>query len=280
MCNFLTKSTKYSGEENHGAAEITKKAVEGMLKTMELFTETLDLYVPWKIFEKKVKDMEIYSENYSEETTDLFDAVETDVALGISAYLVSAKYVYDWSGLVAPTLNSFIKLYKTDTAGVAEGQKSILVRALEAEIDIMKKAQSKLSSCSWNFQHATKKLETLSEHLAIEFSTEGKYYKHLMENYQTDDKERAAEVLAELDYSKKSFDTLIEKLTKASADLDETKEKLREENRNIEDLKNQLEDAKADANVDQSLKQSIIDTIEILMSKCNEFHRNYTPQES
>lgn len=281
-------------ENDKEAAEDIRKAVNAFGTAVNYFTKSLDEMVPWKVLVGKIKDLYKHRADYEQETIDLIKMIGSHVMEGISLYINSTKSVYEWSGTAVPILTTYQQLFNTDAIDVEMAQRTLLLSVLDDGKQVLKQSLPILTNCSAQLNDAAEQLQPLSARLGIEYDFGGKYYKNkIIRKYR---KELAtasplalphmtstlismstnkldAELYAELNFEKNSFETLKVQLIKAINDFDQTNALLKIGSRIIRNLK--LQDIKVLGHLDQNLKELIKESVQNLINNCNEFRKRY-----
>lgn len=258
-----------------------------------MFNKTQDQFLSWKAFDHAMSELERHRYEYSDETKGLISTIKMYMTNGMNDYAKSTKIVYDWTGTAVPYLTTYVLLF-SDENGVdeAEAQKCILLDVLDEGLESMKHAQNELSSGSTNFNEAAGRLTALRHRLTNEFGSKIEE-KELEFAYVFNSvlsspiiplypfyKDTINKLQGKLTCVRKTYNTLKEKVAKASSDAHDTKNKLKEEIREIGELKVQTKETKLFITLDRSLQDIIIESVNKLINKCNEYRLRYIPEKS
>lgn len=273
------------------AAETTKEVFEVVGETMGLYNKVLDEVIPWKEFEATLSELDRYHDDYSKESAELLDQIKAYMVDGMDAYHRSSKSIYDWTGTTLPILTQYLDLFDKNSENDAKTAKKLLVDMLDDGIKSMTHAQKELASCSAHFNQASGKLVSLNTRLGIDFDKESNYYASQVSDIRLKAYIGAAilgpfglliaagivegKVVPDLDAKladiKKFYEEVKDKVVRTQDDIDNVKVKLNEEIRVIGDLKIQTETAEIFVGLNDELKTFIVESVEGLISKCNEF---------
>lgn len=275
------------------SVENVKKVVDTFGEIIHLFTETFDQILPWKVFDRKLKELDQSHIEFAQETKDILSFIKTHMTEGLDAYSSSAKTVYDWSKSVLPLLTTYNLLFKKDNADILNAQNTLFAALLNEGYSSIKETESNINKCFANFNQVQDNLQTFSKQLEIEFDFHGNYanrkYEQFMKKLKYDSAAKPffiatisnnaainkfnSDIEAELESIKKPFAELKDMLTKTIIEFDQTKSSIEYE---IRIIKRSLDDLpKIFADSDQSLKKLILSSVESLIKKCNEFNLLY-----
>lgn len=264
-----------------------------MARSMGYFNQTIDQIVPWMVLEDNLKSLMQNSDDYDEETRELLITMQTDVSVGTHAYFISAKKVHDWSSSAIPVLTTYIQFFDKSNTDISTAQKTLIQTVLGDGLNVMKYAQSKLSSYSAHFNQAVEKFPLLSFRLGIEFDSKSTYMQGRAEKFREFVYAKAkvpkkfissvmmnmviqkflTNLVKDVESLKRSYEELRENLVKASTVIEDIKNKLKDEVEIIQNLN--VQDTKVFANLDQNLKEPIVEAVQNLISNCNQFLQNY-----
>lgn len=279
--------------------EITKGAFQALGNTMDLYNEILDDFAPFKTFKDKVEEIYLYSDYYSKESSRQLAVIRAIIADGIDSYYVATKFINDWIIKAIPILTTYIELFDKNTPDEAEAQKTLLLKLLDEGIDTLKEAQDDLGTSSARFNKASGRLTQLYIQLGSELETESKNI-----NDQVSDLKMKAyiglifgplgllvanrviendflpELNDKLELAKEVYTGEREKIAKTFIDIDVIKTKLNNEIRIVGGIKVHIETTKILAGIDHSLKQFIVESVEKLIKKCEDYRQKHIPTEN
>lgn len=269
------------------AVETTKEVIEKAGKALDLYNQVLDRIVPWKTLKEKLNEMDKHQDEYALETIELFTAIKMFMASGIDAYFRSTKSIFDWTSSAIPELKTYIELFDKNGVDDAIAQKAILLKLLGDGIKSMNQAQNELDNSSANFNQIAGKLTSLKTRLDIEFHS--KYDEH--ERNMSDlfsgsfgtvfprrfvDKDYIPKLHEKMESIKAFYEALWQSVSAASDDILETKRKLQIEIRAIGELKVETEETKVFVDLDRVLEEFVIQSVQNLIDKCNEFRQKHS----
>lgn len=284
-------------------AELAIKTAHEAIKTadsaLDLYTKVLDQLIPWKVFDEVITELEKYREDYSNESGELLGEIKTALLNAMDAYFLASQSIYEWCGLVVPLLTTYMQLFKGINAAKSTVQKTFLLKVLEDGIIKMKKSQEELSCSSTSFNDAAGKLTALNVRFENEFDGKSAFFAKKVEQLRLKtylpvaafggpfgmaiaagvlEGKLIPELKKRLNSIREFYDDLVKKVSKAYADIDETKLKLKEEIRVIGDLKTQTEETKTYVNLDdlEALRDIIIESVNTLITKCNEYRERHS----
>lgn len=275
--------------------ETAREGIAVAGEALDLYNRVLDQVVPWQSFEETLAELDHFRSDYSKESGDLLGQIKTCLMDGMDAYFRSTQSVYEWSSLVVKLLDVYIQLFDQNDETKSESQKSILVSVLGDGIEKMKVAQKELENSSSSFNQAAGKLTSLNHRLAIEFDSKSDYYAEKVAMLRIKGYSGAAifgltglgvayivlenkmipELTAKLESIKRFYEDAQSKVSKAFDDIDETKNKLKDEIRVIGDLKVQTLETKTFVVMDKDLCDVAINSARELIEKCHEYRKRH-----
>lgn len=271
------------------AAETTKEAIDVVSKALDLYNKLLDRIMPWKTFEEQINEMNKNIEVFSNEVKETIAIIKGHMSDGISAYARSTRSIYDWTSVAIPFLNAYIQLFNENTADDAKAQKTILVGLLDEGMKSMTNAQTELDVSSSSFNKAAGKLTSIRQILFLELKSKKEKYQRDYERAKRPpifgllpyvharlmNKKNEKKLIANLESVSNFYDTMEHTTLKASTDIEDTKSKLRDETRIIGNLIVETKTTQVFVNMDHSLEDLIIESVEDLIQKCNQFRQKH-----
>lgn len=203
--------------------------------------------MPWKTINDEIHELRTKNGG-SKEDSHLFGETVTHLMNGMDAHFNAVQSIREWCGLAKSVLTAYNQ--QLNKAESSAAQKTLLVRVLGNEIDKMNRAEVQLTTISTNFHQAAGKLTTLQNRLKNKSDADSKSMKRFAES-------------------------LGHKLNKAHTDIDETKTKLQDKIRTIENLKVQIEKTESYVSAAE-LRNIAVQSVQNLIADCNEYSKIQT----
>lgn len=284
--------------------EITKEGVDTINKALELYNKVLDKIVPWETYDKTVKELDRFRDDYSNESATLVGEVKTLIKNAQDDYFAATQEIYEWCGLTTKLLNIYLQLFAKKTSKTYEAQRALLIKVLDDGVTKMAKGQAKLLQSSSNFNNVAGKLTALHSRFTNEFDSKSSYVAGKVAKIRTEaylgaisgivggpfgliisysiaagvvEGKLIPELMAKLKEVENFFNTLKATIDKTNTDIDSTKEKLHQEVKNIGVLKTQTEETKTLIGQDEldALKDFILDSVNALIAQCAEYQKRH-----
>lgn len=284
--------------------ELTKQTLRSLNKALNLYSQVLDYFIPWKSYEQMVKDLNRFRDDYSVESAELIDEVKSLLMTAQDQYFAATLEIYGWCGGTVHLLTSYVKLFAGKNSKTYEAQRSpLLIHVLDNGVNKIRNGQRHLEQCSINFDSVSGKLTALQGRLLGEFDTQDKYFKDRFDKLRAKASGGAAssvlygpfgliisysdaagivdgklilELKEQFDKVKNFFYELKTDIVETCEIIDDTNEKLRDELLNIEDLKMKTEGTEG-LNLDEfdELREMIFASGNILISRCKKYQKHH-----
>lgn len=283
---------------------ITKEGIETITKTLDLYQKVLDKIVPWEEYEKTVRELDRFRNEYSNESAQLVGEVKTLIKNAEDHYFSATQTIYEWCSLAEKLLAIYLDLFNKRTSTTYEAQRALLISVLDAGLKKMTDGQAKLEQCSMNFNNVAGKLTTLHTRLSNDFDSKSSYFQGQVDKIRKDaylgaisgiclgpfgliisysvaagivEGKLIPELVKKLKEVEKFFSTLHSTIDKTNGDIDATKGKLRDEVKNIGVLKVKTEATKILIPNDQldALRDTIMESVNNLIAQCKEYQKSH-----
>ena len=288
--------------EAQAAANTAKTAISTAKDALDLYNKVLDQLIPWGTFEETIKELTRYQDEYSKESSKLVGEVKTLLMTSQDKYFESTQSIYEWCGVSVQLLKAYLTLFEKFDERKAEAQKAILLKVLGDGIKKMEDSQKALAGSSTSFNEAAGKLLSLNSQLASDFSEKSDYYNNQVDKLRKQAYGGAAagvvggpfgliisysiaagvlegklipELKNKLASVKSFFESLQEKVTTASGDIDKTKAELKAEISVIGDMKTQTEATKLYVEYDDMMLTFLKEAAGELIIQCNDYQKRH-----
>lgn len=277
------------------AIETAQEAIKTVDSALDLYNKVLDQVIPWKVFREALEDLEKFRKDYSAESATLLGEIKTALLNAMDAYFWASQSIYEWCGLVVPLLTTYIQLFNGINPVKSAAQKILLLKVLDDAMAKMNKSQGELANSATSLNDAAGKLTALNTRFANEFDEKSAFFQSKVDgiritgasfgglfgiNIAADNLEEKLlpELKERLNSIKQFYGHLEDKVSKAFADIDGTKLKLKDEIRMIGDLKTQTEETRPYVDLDnvEALRDTIIESTNNLITKCNEYRERHS----
>lgn len=285
--------------------ELVREGIQTADKALELYNKVLDQVIPWGTLEETIKNLTQFETDYSKETAKLIGEIKQLLLNAQNYYHESTQVVYEWCGLTVnllPAYISFLKKSGKDNEEV-KAQKQLILKILDDGIEKMTISQKKLADSSMTFNKASGQLVELNERLKSEFNSNSSYYKTQVEKIRKEAYAGAAAGIAagpfglmisysvaagvvegklipalneKLNHVKGVFEKLSELVEKSTADINETKDKLKEEIKAIGEIKISAETTKVFTGFDDTMIAELEKAANKLIEQCSEYMKRHS----
>lgn len=223
-----------------------KEALEHIGTALDFYDQIISQTGSFKQFEKDIEPPQ--PNHLSVESGDLIGSIKTLLLGATDALDRSKEAVYEYCGLANGLLSNYIKLINKN--GPSNAIKTIFDRVVKSAAEKLNESIDELAACSSIYYYATTNLTTLNNKLARETTSEIESIKQLYSDMKAKVSD-ANRIIGET----------------------ETKQKLRNEIQIIQQSNIPSIDY---ATVDNSIRQSIIESAENLQNKLNELKNKYS----
>lgn len=277
--------------------DVAKAAIEAANAGLDLYDKVLDRVIPWKKFENITAELDKYRDDYSQESADLIGLVKQHMMDSQDSYFMATQSIYQWCGLVTPLLKAYLQLFKDNSLQKNAAQRTLLLKVLDDGIEKMNKAQNDLDLSSRSFNLAAGNLTSLYTRLQLESDEKSDYFQSSLKKLRLQVYGGAAfagilglaiaaavleiriipDLKAKLNEVTEFYKTLQQKVKDALDNIDDTKEKLREEIKIIGDLRVKTESTKEFILMDnmESLKEIITDAVNDLIENAYAYRKRH-----
>lgn len=122
----------------------------------------MDKRMAKNLFRERLADIDKYHEDYSPRVAELVGKSKIHILNGIDDYWAATRHVSEWSLLMAPLLETFVKLYEGHSASKAKTQNRLLQKMLNNGVTKLNLTNTSVNKMSINFVEALQTLYTLS----------------------------------------------------------------------------------------------------------------------
>lgn len=220
--------------------EISKEAIEIANEALNLYNKELDQVVPWKGLKEEITKLDTNVVACSHESADRIGNLKTELLNIIDEYDSATQTIYEWCGLSAGYLKTYINLFDANNESKRKLQKKFVTNVLEHGTKKIEKAQENLDQCIDCFNRTSGHLASLS----------------------------SSEVNGNL---KPTIDQALAKTKQTKDKLNEKMQKMKE--LKIEVIKSEPEEVLSDSV--NELRQRTIASAEQLIANCNEYRKNH-----
>lgn len=283
--------------------QITKNGVDTVSRALELHNKVLDEIIPWRMYDRTVKELNRYLEDYSKESAPFVSEVSTLIKNAQDSYFTATQDIYEWCGLTIRLLSIYLELFANRTSTTYQEQRKILIMVFGECITKMSCGQAKLQQSSANFHNVTGKLTTLQSQLTNEFESTSSYCQGIVDTIRTEAYSGAlpgfwngpfgliipytsagmfeAGLIPQLTKKFKEmenfFIALKNTIDATNVDINATNGKLQEEVKNIDNSATQIEEMKTVIPMDDLdvLHDSISESINSLLGQCTEYQKRH-----
>lgn len=278
--------------------EVAKEGIETLDKGIDVYNKILDKVVPWEELNKTITKLDKYRSDYSKEAAELIGEVKTKMLDGMDAYFRATQSVYEWCGLAIKLLNTYTTLFKGQmNQSKFSAQRTLLLKVLDNGLEKMSAGQKQLGDSSSSFNVAAGKLTSLNYRLATDFSENSEYYKSQISRIRAVAYGAAApftllglsiaagvvegklipELKAKMASIEKWYKEVTVEVQNSFKNIDETKAMLKQEIRQIGDLRVQTDVTKTMVEMDDSpdLKKEVLASVADLIKKCKEYQTRH-----
>lgn len=264
---------------------------------MDLYNKHIDRVIPWKEFKETLDELDKFRGNYSIESAALIGDIKTLMMDGMDSYFSASQSVYEWSGTVIPHLTTYIKLFDSYSAGIAETQKKLFVDVLNEGEKRMTDAQNDLGKSSSSFNSVAGKLSALHGRFAVEFDEKSEYFQTKMSEIRLKGYVGGAwfgpiglgvaagviegklipDIKANMGKIETFYETLNGKMQQAYQDIESTKKTLKSEIQQIGNLKVKTKNTNTYVGMDQvpDLREMVIKSAQDLIDQCEEYRKRH-----
>lgn len=277
--------------------ETIKEGIDTADKMMDLYNKHLDRIVPWKEFKETLDELDKFRGNYSVESAALIGDIKTLMMDGMDSYFSASQSVYEWAGTVIPHLTTYVKLFDSYSAEIAEIQKKLLLDVMNEGEERMTDAQNDLGKSSSSFNSVAGKLSTLHGRFAVEFDEKSEYFQTKMSEIRLKGYAGGAwfgpigvgvaaaviegklipEIKAKMEKIEAFYDTLSGKMQQAFQDIERTKMTLQIEIQHIGNLKVRTKNTNTYVGMDKvpDLREMVIKSALDLVAQCDEYRKRH-----
>lgn len=284
----------------HPDANAGKMAIETAQEAFDTANDALKLYDT--VLDQNVKETLKKFENpspaqdYSHESSDILGSITTHLLNAMDGHNSVSQSIYEWCGLSASLLATYVKLFDGGNASKQNAQKTILIKVLENGMKQMGKALGKLGICASEFRGTSAMLATLLVQLGKDYDENSEYFRQKIKQILRESSSAAAQIsgpsgatgiastvieerlIAELKERFKSIREYHENSKKivdqAIVDIEQSKEKLNEKIQKIGEQKEKIDKTGSYTPTDEQRK-SLVQTVENFISNCNEYRRKH-----
>lgn len=288
--------------EAQAAVDTTKGAIEAADKAIDLYNKVLDQIIPWEEFEKTIKELNRYQDQYSKESAELVGQIKTLILESQDKYFASTQVIYEWCATSSELLKAYITLFQEYDERKATAQKAILLKVLGDGIGKMTKSQDALQKSSESFNSAAGKLVALNAQLSNDFSDKSLFFQNQVDKLRKEAYGGAAggiiagpfglivsysiaagvvegklvpALKAKLDSVKTFFENLKTTITSAADEITKTKDKLKDEVSVIGTMKSQTETTQLYVEYDDMMLSLLKDAATKLIAQCAAYQKRH-----
>lgn len=238
--------------------QIAGSQLNSIAKSSEVFHlfEELQNSLPLDEFKNYLTKLDKYHNNDSGKTGDLARETKTHLENAVDTYLLASQAVYEWCGVAAERLESYLRLFEKFSKGKSKMQHRILIQVLEQALNKFTKAKEKLDEASRNF------VQTVENTVALNADFDENSDEH-----------------AETNELKQAVGT-------ANAKISETKAKLNDQIRVIGESKTQaqvtldiIKDVDDIDELEDSLQNKVKNPVEKLIAESKKYRERYIEQK-
>ncbi|MDQ0015596.1 hemolysin E [Variovorax boronicumulans] len=282
------------------AVEVVKGAIEAANSALDLYNRAVDQLIPWGKYEKIIKEIDRYKNDYSQKSSILVGEVKTLLLNAQDAYYASSQKIYQWCGLTRNLMP--IYLNALDDPEKIDAQKAIIVKVLDDGILQMGNSINELEKCSLSFNGMAGKLTQLDAQLRDDSDVKSKYFQHQVDSLRKQayggatagivlgpfglvisysiaagvlEGKLIPELKKKLQSVKDFFQTLRTQVTSSHTDIDAAKKEIKEEIARIGELKTETETTKVLVDIGPALKDEIKKAAGKLLVQCQAYQRKH-----
>lgn len=157
----------------------TAAMIRPISRALGFYNRELDQVVPWKMYERTVKDLDRYE--YSKESGQLVGEVKALMMDIQGNYFASTESVSEWCSLTTKLMAPYLDLFNKSSAKTFEAQMMFFIKMLNDAAAKISAAQVTLEQSSVNFNNVAAKLTTLNTQLTKDFDSKSDYFKIRMD---------------------------------------------------------------------------------------------------
>ena len=282
--------------------DVVKGSIDAADKALDLYNKVLDQVIPWDSFEKAMKELTRYQNDYSKEAAALVGEIKTLLMNSLDKYFEATQNIYEWCGISSQLLTAYLTLFEQYDEKKAAVQKDILLEVLGSGLTKMTAAQTSLQSSSESFNTASGKLLALETQLSNDFNEKSVFFENQVSKLRKEAYGGAAagiaaglfgliisysiaagvlegKLIPELTKKLKSvqafFTNIKNEVTKANQDINTTKAKLAEEISVIGDMKITTETTQFYVKYDDLMLSLLKDSANSLILQCNDYQKRH-----
>lgn len=281
-------------------AALVKEGIDIADKVLDLYNKIADNAISWKVYEDTLTNLDKYKDDYSKESGKLVGEVKTLIMNAKDSYHESVQTVFEWCSLTSKLLPVYNSLLKNPTDADIQSQKNIILKILDDGSTKMRNAQNVLAKCSVSFNDAAGRLVALRAQLHSDFDTQSTYYQVQVDklhkqsaitggiglitgvfgliiaikNIVDIETKMIPEMRKKFGQIEEYYKNLNGTIDKAGKDIDDTKDKLKEEIEVIGKLKVQTEETRFYV-ADDNLRPLVEESANNLIARCNEYMKRH-----
>lgn len=280
---FVQFSAAYTATADvAGPLGIGQLAISATNKVLNLYKKNLDTAIPWDNLQQIRKTLTTYQRQYSRESGEIVGKITTLMMNAIDDYYAATESIYEWCDLMSRVLPAYMKLFDDFNASKARTQNNLMITLLDVGLGKMEAGQSRLNHSSFSFNEVSGQAVALSGRMNDELKINQQQaeektrrlhqeakdsefhflFIHIVGKKSDDiNKVIIPEIKRKFAEVQKFHDDIAALVKKAKADIEDVKQKLRDEYHTIGTLKTDAQALKSFIDTDQ------LDILEILKTE-------------
>lgn len=282
--------------------KVIKSAIEAGNGAIDLYNKTIDKLIPWNTIQATVEELNRFQVDYSKEAATLVGQIKTKLLSCMDSYYISTQKVYEWCRVTTDLMEAYLKLFENYDEPKSSAQKNILIIVLEKGITQIGSAQEALQKSSESLNGISGDLLTLDSQLKSDFDDKSAYFTNQVDKLRKEAYGGAAsgvllgpfglvisysvaagvlegklipELKAKLKSVQEFYENLTKTLSEAAKDLNDGKDKLKNEISNLGKLKVVTETTRFYVDYDDLIIDMLKDSAQKLIDNCHLYQKNH-----
>ena len=282
--------------------KVIKSAIEAGNGAIDLYNKTIDKLIPWNTIQATVEELNRFQVDYSKEAATLVGQIKTKLLSCMDSYYIPTQKVYEWCRVTTDLMEAYLKLFENYDEPKSSAQKNILIIVLEKGITQIGSAQEALQKSSESLNGISGDLLTLDSQLKSDFDDKSAYFTNQVDKLRKEAYGGAAsgvllgpfglvisysvaagvlegklipELKAKLKSVQEFYENLTKTLSEAAKDLNDGKDKLKNEISNLGKLKVVTETTRFYVDYDDLIIDMLKDSAQKLIDNCHLYQKNH-----
>lgn len=285
--------------------QMTKNGFDSMNEAMGMLNDVLDKNVSWQKYEKTLKSMDYYPNDYSKESGQLVSEMKVLMTDAHDSYKNSTQCIYEWCSMAKQLLYNYQKVLEKRPSNACEQLRGLLIQVLDCATKKMTAGQVNFEQSIVRSNNAAGKLASLHTQLTKEFNSESSYFQSMVYRIRKDsnagvikgpfgltinyydiadgnvEKKLISELRHRLNGIIFMFNYFMLCINNSNSDIDDTNVDLRNIVKKIGQLKTQTEATNTlipIADLD-ALRDSVLPPVTELIVRCDKYQRRHKGED-